>query len=41
MIIEIKDGIVEDMYECSEFKMQEKGIKKNERIVLHTIVLPD
>ena len=41
MIIEIKEGIVQDMYECSEFKMQEKGIKKNERIVLHTIILPE
>ena len=41
MIIEIKDGIVQDMYECSEFKMQVKGIKKNERIVLHTFNLSD
>ena len=41
MIIEIKDGIVQDMYECSEFKMQKKGIKKNERIVLHTFNLSD
>ena len=41
MIIEIKEGIVQDMYECSEFKMQVKGIKKNERIVLHTFNLSD
>ena len=41
MIIEIKDSIVQDMYECSEFKMQVKGIKKNERIVLHTFNLSD
>ena len=41
MIIEIKDGIMQDMYECSEFKMQVKGIKKNERIVLHTFNLSD
>ena len=41
MIIEIKDGIVQDMYECSEFKMQVKGIKKNKRIVLHTFNLSD
>ena len=41
MIIEIKDGIVQDMYECSEFKMQENDIKKNERIELHIIVLPE
>ena len=34
MIIEIKDGVVQDMYECSEFKMQVKYLKKNERIVL-------
>ena len=41
MIIEIKDGIVQDMYECSEFKMQVNGIKKNERIVIHTFNLSD
>ena len=41
MIIEIKDGIVQDMYECSEFKMQQKGIKKNKRVVLHTFNLSD
>ena len=41
MIIVIKEGIVQDMYECSEFKMQVKGIKKNERIVLHTFNLYD
>ena len=41
MIIEIKDGIVQDMYECSEFKVQVKGITKNERIVLHRLNLSD
>ena len=41
MIIEIKDGIVEDMYECSEFKIQAKGIKKNQRIVIDTFNLSD
>ena len=41
MIIEIKDGTVQDMYECSEFKMQIKGIKKNERIVLYRSNLSD
>ena len=34
MIFEIKDGVVQDIYECSEFKMQVKYLKKNERIVL-------
>ena len=34
MIFEIKDGVVQDMYECSEFKIQVKYLKKNERIVL-------
>ena len=34
MIFEIKDGVVQDKYECSEFKMQVKYLKKNERIVL-------
>ena len=41
MIIETKDGVVQDMYECSEFKMQVNGITKNERIVLHTFNLSD
>ena len=41
MIIEIKEGVVQDMYECSEFKMQQKGITKNERVVLHTFNLSD
>ena len=41
MIIEIKDGIVQDMYECSEFKIQAKGIKKNDRIVIDTFNLSD
>ena len=41
MIIEIKDGVVQDIYECSEFKIQVKYLKKNERIVLRSIVLPD
>ena len=41
MVIEIKDGIAQDIYECSKFKTLVKGVKKNERIVLHTIVLPD
>ena len=34
MIFEIKDGVVQDMYECSVFKMQVQYLKKNERIVL-------
>lgn len=36
MIIVIKDGIVQDMYECSEFKMQIKGIDKKNRILIQT-----
>ena len=41
MIIEIKDDVVQDMYESSEFKMQVNYLKKNERIVLHTFNLSD
>jgi hypothetical protein len=32
LIIKIQDGVVDDMYECSEFKNLEKGFKKQERI---------
>ena len=34
MIIEIKDGVGQDMYGYSECKMQVKCLKKHERIVL-------
>jgi len=32
LIIKIQDGVVDDMYECSEFKNLEKGFKKQQRI---------
>ena len=38
MIIEIKDGVVQDMYECSEFKMQVAGVVKKQRIKIHTFL---
>ena len=32
LIIDVKDGIVHDMYECSDFKQIESGTKKRRRI---------
>ncbi len=32
LIIDVKDGIVHDMYECSDFKQLESIIKKSKRI---------
>lgn len=32
LIIKIQDGVVDDMYECSEFKNLETGFKKQQRI---------
>ena len=41
MIIEIKEGIVQDMYECSEFKMYGPSVTKNERVKIQTSHFPD
>ena len=38
MIIDIKDGVVQDMYECSEFD-EEAPRKKNNRIRINKIVI--
>jgi len=35
LIIDIKEGVVHDIYECSEFKNLETGFKKNKRIKIH------
>lgn len=37
LIIDIKKGVVHDMYECSEFKFINPGSIKNNRIRLHEL----
>jgi hypothetical protein len=34
LIIDVKDGVVNDIYECFSFKCEDEGILKNEYIVL-------
>ena len=34
LIVDVKDGIVNDIYECFSFKCENQGIHKNEYIVL-------
>jgi hypothetical protein len=34
LIIDVKDGIVNDIYECFSFKCEDEGIHKNEHIVV-------
>ena len=35
MIIDVKDGVVQDMYECSVFKCEINGVKKKRRICIN------
>jgi hypothetical protein len=34
LIIDVKDGVVNDIYECFSFKCEDEGIHKNEHIVV-------
>lgn len=34
LIIDVKDGVVKDIYECFSFKCEDEGIHKNEHIVV-------
>ena len=34
LIIDVKDGVVNDIYECFSFKYEDEGVNKNEYIVI-------
>lgn len=40
LIIDIKEGVVQDVYECSLFKCFDKAVKKNMRIEIDKSVFP-
>lgn len=40
LIVDIKDGVVHDMYECSEFKISDREIEKRTRIKIDEKDLP-
>ena len=40
LIIDVKDGVVNDIYECFSFKCEDEGIHKNEYIVVDKSDVP-
>ena len=40
LIVDINDGVVHDMYECSEFKISDREVKKRTRIKIDERELP-
>ena len=40
LIVDVKDGIVIDIYECIKFKAEIKGVKKNRRIEIDKTDMP-
>jgi len=40
LIVDVKDGVVNDIYECVKFKREIKGVKKNRRIAIDKTDIP-